>query len=206
MKYKITFVLIFNFFSLSILAQVKNSAMPLERFFKSNADSTIIIHYESNWGIKPTYFILSKKGDTINTYTYITHMKSDRRNVLPHNLAYRLYQNTLVEADINPYFNTKYLSADSLKAFWNEVSVLKAWYINDDQIDGVGCAVDKNDFKNQIFDASNIKLTLITKRGIKQLSFYAPQYYEKEVCPGRVGRQVIIKIENLFNAYFKQEW
>lgn len=188
-----------------ISAQKKHNTTPIYKYLKANADSTIIMNYESNWEINPEYFMLSKKGDTINAYTYKIVSSFDQRIVVPHNLRYRLYQNTQVPVDINSYFTAKYLSADSLRKFWQELIMLKPWNINDDQVDGAGCPIDQGSLQRQIRDASSTKLTLITKKSIKELSFYAPQYYEKEICPGRKGRQAIIKIENFFKTYFKYE-
>ncbi|MFD2288645.1 hypothetical protein ACFSOV_21225 [Pedobacter petrophilus] len=65
----------------------------------------------------------------------------------------------------------------------------KPWQINDDSIDGESCPNTKNGYDKNIYDGGWINLYLIFKINIKRLYFYAPQYYEKEVCPGREVRQ-----------------
>ncbi|TBO45059.1 hypothetical protein [Pedobacter kyonggii] len=204
MKYKILFILILTLNCKAIFAQEKSSVPPLYKFLKDNTDTTFVLKYESNWNLNPEYLILSKKRDTINAYVYKITTSLDQRIVIPHNFSYKFYQNTQVPVDVNPYFNPKYLSADSLMNIWKELTSLKPWSINDDQIDGAGCPVSQDSLQRQIRDAASIKLSLITKKGIKELSFYAPQYYEKEICPGRTGRQLILKIEELFIAYIKR--
>ncbi|TCD28994.1 hypothetical protein EZ456_02205 [Pedobacter psychrodurus] len=204
MKDKIIFILMLTLCSAITFAQKKHSATPLFKFLKANADSTIVMSYESSWGINPVYFMLSKKGDTINAYTYKIAVVLDQRNVVPHNIQYRLYQNTQALADVNSNFYINYLSSDSLKNFWKEIVALKPWNINDDQTDGAGCPVEKDSLQRQIRDGSTIKLHLITKKEIKELSFYAPEYYEKQICPGRVGRQTILRIEKLFETYVQK--
>lgn len=204
MKYKIIFALIFTLHSVIVFAQ-KYNATPLFKFLKTNADSTIVLSYESTWEIDPLYYMLSKKGDTVNAYTYKIQSVLDKRIVIPHNMRYKLYQNTRIPASINSYFNIRYLSADSLKIFWKKLIVLQPWHINDDKVNGAGCPIEKDSLQRQIRDASFIKLHLITKKRIKELSFYAPEYYENEICPGRKGRQIIIKIEKLFKTYCKDE-
>lgn len=51
-------------------------------------------------------------------------------------------------------------------------------------------------------NAFTITVSLITKNEIKKISFYAPEFYEKE-CPGRKGRIEIIKIQAYFLSHFK---
>lgn len=203
MKCKIIFILILTLHSAIIFAQ-KHNAAPLYKFLKTNADSTIVMSYESAWETDPAYYMLSKKGDTINAYTYNTRFNVDQRSIIPHNLRYRLYQNTQVPADVNSYFHIKYLSVNSLKSFWKDLIALQPWHIDDDKINGAGCPLEKDSLQRQIRDASFIKFHLITKKGIKELSFYAPKYYENEICPGRAGRQTILKIEKLFVTYIEK--
>ena len=200
MKCKIIFIIIFTMHSAIIFAQ-KHNAAPLYKFLKTNADSTIVMSYESAWEIDPAYYMLSKKGDTLSAYTYKARYNVDQRSIIPHNLRYRLYQNTQVPADVNSYFSAKYLSVDSLKNFWKELITLQPWHIDGDKINEAGCPIYKDSLQRQIRDASFIKLHLITKKRIKELSFYAPEYYENKICPSSAGRQAILKIEKLFVTY-----
>lgn len=93
-----------------------------------------------------------------------TRYNVDQRSKIPHNLRYRLYQNTQVTADVNSYFSAKYLSVESFKNFWKELITLQPWHIDDDKINGPGCPIYNDSLQRQISDASFIKLHLITKK------------------------------------------
>jgi len=194
---------------ISIVPQV--NITPMHKYLQENADTTILME-RMNYRInRPIYFIVSKVGDTISIYQYKQLKELDKRIMLPKAIAYKLYKrnrlNYLNEpADINIYFNPIYLNRDSSIFFWQSLLKQEPWQINDDSVDGESCPNAKNGYDKNVYDGGGISLYLITKNNIKRLYFYAPQYYEKEVCPGRKGRQAIIKIENLFKIYFKDEW
>ncbi|MBB6274085.1 hypothetical protein HDF26_004558 [Pedobacter cryoconitis] len=198
----------------SLSAQVKKNTLsgitPMHEFLKANADTTFILQYTSNWMHTPEYLIISKKGDTISSYTYKSLPKVDKRINLPRAIGYQLNKrNTLdmyaTTVDINLYFNPKYLSSDTLKQFWTSIVKLSPWQIKDDSIDGNGCPLtNDNKSRKTINDGGGIILDLITKNGIQRLNFYAPDFFEKEVCPGRAGRKSILGISKLFETYFKE--
>ncbi|KQN35859.1 hypothetical protein ASE92_06870 [Pedobacter sp. Leaf41] len=198
---------IISFFSLDAKAQNNVGITPLHEFFQKNADSTYILQFVGTFNI-PSYRILSKVGDTITTYTYKSNTKLDHKvKNIPKafrdmflkkngNLIY------FIPVDINVFFNPHYLSLDSLNQFWSKSSKLKMWDINDDKIDGEGCGEKHSRYA--ISDGGEIYLHLITKDSIKELFFYAPDYYN-EKCPGRKGRKAIIDLWDLFDTYFKVE-
>ena len=55
---------------------------------------------------------------------------------------------------------------------------------------------------NLISDGGDVHLYLLTKNEIKQLHFYAPDYYN-EKCPGRKGRTTLLELMRLFDSNFK---
>jgi len=194
---------------ISVLPQI--NITPMHKYLQKNADTTILlerINYRINRSI---YFMISKVGDTISIYQYQQLKEIDKRIMLPKAIAYKLYKRNRLNyinepVDINIYFNPIYLNKDSSIFFWQSLLKQEPWRINDDSVDGESCPDAKNGYDKNVYDGGGINLYLITKNNIKRLYFYAPQYYEKEVCPGRKGRQAIIKIENLFKTYFKDEW
>lgn len=204
-KFFLLVILIINFTVTFGQQNLKSS--PLYKFLKSNGDSTIILHYQSTWEIPPKYMILSKKGDTISTFTYDIINNTDKRAIMPHNFMYKLFEVGFLKfnkgpASINEFFHPKYISADSLRHLWRSVMSVKPWGIKDDKIDGVGCPISHDSLQRMIRDGSSLILDLITKKEILPLKFYAPDYYEKEICPGRDSRQRVLKIDKLFRSYF----
>lgn len=212
LKIQLLLFIMLNFMINTSSAQIKENktirVTPMHEFLKKNADTTFILKYESNWLHAPEYFIISKKGDTISSYTYRSGPKIDKRITLPRNIAYKLHQRNSLDivhtpVDINFYFNPKYLHQDTLMQFWTSIMKLSPWKITDDSVDGEGCPLI-NGNKKHISDGGGIMLDLITKNGIKNLYFYAPDFFEKEGCPGRPGRKSILGISKLFSTYFKE--
>jgi hypothetical protein len=58
--------------------------------------------------------------------------------------------------------------------------------------------------QKHIDDGGGIMFDLITEDGIKNLYFYAPDFFEKGGCPGRARRKSRIGISKLFSTYFKE--
>lgn len=204
--------LIFCFSCDFVYSQTKIKGItPLHEFFRTHADTTIILQYESSWLRTPEYFIISKKGDTISSYTYKALPKIDKRIILPRAIGYKLNQRNKSDmfntpVDINLYFNPKYLSPDTLIQFWASIMKFSPWRIKDESVDGNGCPLPQGNNKNKKFieDGGRIILDLITTDGSKRLNFYAPEFFE-EVCPGRTGRKSAIEISKLFKTYFKED-
>ncbi|MFD2288646.1 hypothetical protein GJU39_11165 [Pedobacter petrophilus] len=197
-----------NLFGQNVSIIPKINITSIHGFLQKNADSTILFEYDKSWGDPPEYFILSKSGDTLTTYFYKSFYKSKIN--MPRAIRDSLYKiNKYYESKnigINRFFIPKYLSDNDLLVFWQSLLKQKPWQINDDLIDGESCPNAKNGYDKNIYDGGGISLYLVTKNNIKRLYFYAPRYYEKEVCPGRKGRQAILEIENLFKTHFKDEW
>jgi len=200
----IIYLFVFCSFYLNTKAQNYIGITPMHKFFQKHADSTFIISSANQYDIE--YRILSKAGDTISAYTYKSNTKlSPKLKEIPKVFRDAFLKNNgnliyFVPVDINIFFQPKYLNLDSLGQFWAKSSGLKMWRVNDDKIDGEGCDVKQP--KYAISDGGQIYLHLITKDNIKELFFYAPDYYN-EKCPGRKGRKTILELNDLFNTYFK---
>ncbi|TCD08511.1 hypothetical protein EZ449_11750 [Pedobacter frigidisoli] len=188
-------------------AQVRDESTALYKFMQVNADSTIIVQYTGGWIDPPNLYLLSKKGDTLTCYMYKDVRKYSSINKVPRRIAATISSRLMMEIyktpiDVNQFFNVFDIKPDTLIKFWREVSALKPWDIKDDSVDGGGCPLNKNVNSISIEDGLGIWVHLITKNNIKSLVFYEPDSFEK-YCPGRKGRQSIIKFTKLFHSYFK---
>lgn len=202
------FIFLLGSINFATFAQRKEKPNALQLFLQANADSTIIFQHSSNWLPLSPYYILSKKSDTITAYTYKALPRLDKRIKLPLSVALKIqYRNyvavNLVPIDVNIYFQPVYFSPKKLLNFWKNIGKESPWQLADDSVDGHAC-VDKdgNRTGSYVYDGGEIYLYLITKNEIKKLDYYAPQFFEKEVCPGRKGRISILKIEQLFDRHF----
>ena len=200
-----TLVLCFN---ISNAQKVNNvpplNITPIHTFFQNNADTTLIFSYESNFADLPTYFILSKKGDTINLFKYDSGF--NKKLKMPSRIRDSLYKILRIHESfnigINRFFTSVNIEHENASKFWSKISLLKPYQIKDDTTDGEGCPKTNDNYDKNIYDGGGISLYLINKNAIRRLYFYAPKYYENEVCPGTEGRKCILKVEELFLAYF----
>lgn len=210
MKKLILLFSIFSLLNLNVSAQ-KRGITAMHTFMQLNADTTFILEFKTNWhSFGPEYYLLSKKGDTISCYTY-KDLRKPIRTLMPERISWAiLIKNTnniaSVPVDINIHFNPFEIQRDSVLKFWKDVLTLSPFIIKDDLIDGEGCPpiknIDGTTQKINVYDGGDVKIYLITKDKIKELSFYAPESYEK-ICPGREGRIVTLKIMKLFKERFK---
>jgi len=208
---KLILCLVYTFFTGSAVAQQSqvnlDGVTPMHEFLQDNADSTIILHFNSNWTHIPEWFILSKKGDTLTAYHYHAFPAYDQRVVLPQAVALKLRKRLVnqhnVTVDINEYFNPVYFQQDTLSRFWQRANQLKPWQIKDDAQEGIGCPVVKGKEHTEIFDAGGVTVHLMTKDNVKKLYFYAPEFYQKQ-CP-RMGRREMLALQGLFLSYFKPD-
>lgn len=196
----------FLFITRDVIAQP--ASRPLFSFLQKNADSTLVLEYGRNRLGPVSLEILSKKGDTVTAYTYkdhstikksLNHMPAAIRDAF---FRYNRFKILFSPVEVNEYFNPVYFLPDSLQLMWTETLSLHPWTINDDIIDGFACPPNESGRGTKQYDGESIILTLITKQGIKRLSFYAPEIYE-QYCPGRKGRIAILKLEALFKGYFR---
>lgn len=202
-------VICFNVLNVVDAYAQKHKSAPLFDFFQKNSDSTIILSHLQNIYEYPDYFIVSKKGDTINMYTYrFRNLIETPINVdVPKAFAKAIARVNYMAIDQAPAINTllKVMVVDkqSLNTLWKDLMNEQIWNIKDDAVDGEGCPVVKGKNVIEIFDGGGPLFKLITKERIKDLKFYSPVFYE-EHCPGRSGRISAIKVQELFKTYFKR--
>ncbi|MBT2561213.1 hypothetical protein J7E50_10260 [Pedobacter sp. ISL-68] len=174
---------------------------PMHKIFQQFADSTIIIEYPSQSSDPPSYKIVSKSNDTINTFTYFPLDTTSKNFIKFHKSMPKVLGMVLsmhktsfntVPANVNIFFNFYKVNPDTAKKMWLNISKFKPWQLLDDKSYPECSAV--------IMDASYSIMHLITKKEIKTLIYYAPYYYEKQ-CPGNKNRQGITGIERLFDKY-----
>lgn len=211
-KNKIWLYLLFLMILLSSAkSQTTNTVAPILKFLQKNADSSFVFEHCSSWlRYAPEYLILIKKQDTLSAFVYDGNYRKDEKfNLLP-----KVFRDTLLRKNremrimtpigINHLFTPKYLEADSLRVFWRSLIKLNLWNITDDTVDGIGCPISNDRDNNGLeTDQNGMRLYLITKTQIKALEFYAPLQAE-EICPGRKGRQTILKVEKVFQDYLKE--
>jgi len=183
------------------LAQSKG-VTPMHEFFQQYADSTIIIEYSNQSFEPPSYKIISKKSGILNCFYYkaidsgLLKLYNRKLVQIPDTLRafLQLKKNNFRNepANINIFFNIVAINPDITKKIWLDISKFKPWQLLDDKSYPECSAV--------IMDANYSFMHLITKKEIKTLIYYAPEYYEKQ-CPGNKNRQGIIGIERLFSRY-----
>jgi len=181
---------------------------PLFSFLQNNADSTMVLSFTNNWDSSYNFYILSKKGDTINMYTYRYQppIKVVADVDIPESIAKRITKENISASgalpSLNAFFEVQVLAKDSLKSFWGQVIETHAWQMKDDSTDGQACPVKKGTRPDQIYDGGGLSFYVITASEMKELKFYAPAFYE-EYCPGRPGRVSALKANELFRSFFE---
>jgi len=171
------------------------------------ADTTIIVQYPGVWNSGPQLYLISKKGDTINTYLYQRPPYRKIVGKVARGVAnaivlkeFREYRDEPV--GINRYFTIIDDNPDTLRMVWNDLLKLQLWRTKDDAIEGSGCPVTKSSYI-EIDDGGGVYILLITRGEIKPLNFYAPSEFER-FCPGRKGRQTAIKLSRMVCKIFKK--
>lgn len=131
-----------------------------------------------------TYFLVAFKGKKAKAYKYI------RRVVVNNEKKYEFES-----------FAVPDIVSDSIL---NLVETEKTWEIkcNEDSEEMLCSHLNKQPVCSMINDAASKGLIIITKRSLNTSSFYAPEYFEYECCPGNDKRKrflaTIKPIVNLF--------
>jgi len=188
-------------------AQTQLNDSEIAKTMQKLADTTIIIQYPSVWNNGPLLRFLSKKGDTINAYSYERPKYRKINSKVPTAVARTILNKDYMDyinepVALNRYFIIRDLNPDTLKKLWNDVVKLNLWRIKDDAVEGSGCPVTKNSIF-EVYDGGGIYILLISRINIKPLNFYAPHDFEK-FCPGRKGRQTAIKLSGMIYKIFKE--
>ncbi|MGN8057572.1 hypothetical protein ACTJKN_14940 [Pedobacter sp. 22163] len=206
MKTYLTIVtLLLTFFQSSAQTQLNDSE--IAKTMQTLADTTIIVQFPSVWNSSPQLYLLSKKGDTINTYIYQRPKYRKTTSKVPNGVARAIWLKDLSEyrsesVRINRYFTIKDTDPDTLRKLWDDVVKLQLWRTKDDAIEGSGCPTKKGSYL-KVEDGGGVYILLISRAEIKPLNFYDPQEFEK-YCPGRKGRQTAIKLSSMVYKIFKE--
>ena len=201
-------------FTQPLSAQLDNGQNPLFTQLQKNTDSTIVYEYATNWISTPNLYILSKKSDTLNAFTYrnlaanhhslgiIPGVRSEMRKENRHKIL-------TAKIEMNEFFHYHPLRKKDIIEFWSELRALRPWSLTDDAVNGEGCPVvtaranEKGHAlpENQvIYDGGGLRIYLITKDTIKVLNYYAPDFYIK-ICPGRKDREAAMEISSIFYKF-----
>lgn len=198
---KLSIIIYLLFILYSLGHGQSNGITPLHRFFEKNADSTLIIEYDTHSYDPHYYHILTKTGDTINTFEYNAILK-DEKVVIPKKLSTLIFLEKQryfnAPAEINSYFNLVNLNRDTLKNMWGMIEKLDVWNLVDDKHYS-NCPDNKRGLA--VVDGGSIIVHLITHDKIKTLIYNIPWHYEK-YCPGNKNRQSAIKLHELFAEKF----
>jgi len=174
---------------------------PMHTFFQKYADSTIILEYNTDSYDPNYYFILTKTGDTVNSFRYLAKMKFEQ-GLIPKDMkiiiSMEKYRNYNDPATINSYFSVVNLNQDTLKTIWSRAIKLNAWKIVEDNSPPI-CPDNKR--VPVILDCGDLMIQLITKERIKNFVFNCP-LEDENYCPGNYNRMGAIGIEKLFRGYF----
>lgn len=196
------YLLVSIFFVIAIksFAQSKGTT-PMHTFFQKYGDSTLILEYNTQ-GYDPNYyFILTKTGDTINSFRYLAKMKLEQ-GLMPKDMkviiSMEKYKNSDAPATINSYFNVVNLNQDTLKLIWAKADSSNVWKIKEDNTipicaDGIKIPT--------VLHCGYLMMHVITKEKIKTLAFACPWVYE-EYCSGNYNRKGAIEVDALFRKYF----
>ena len=169
---------IFLLICLSLTFTGKSSAQskgvtPMHNFLQKYSDSTIILEYNTQSYDPNYYFILTKKGDTVNSFRYLAKMKLEQ-GLMPKDMkiiiSMEKFKNFDAPAAINSYFNVVNLNQDTLKSIWIKAVKLNAWKIIEDNSVPI-C----NDGKKvpAIMDCGDLMIHLLLKRKLKHLFLIA---------------------------------
>lgn len=196
------FILICIFLGLTekISAQSKGIT-PMHTFFQKYADSTIILEYNTDSYDPNYYFILTKTGDTINSFRYLAKMKFEQA-LMPKMMKLAISMEKSKDfndlASINANLNVVNLNRDTLRTIWTRATGLNVWKIIEDN-SPPACANPKKVAVTS--HCGEIIVHRITKTMIQSLIFHCP-WSDNERCPDNYNRIGAIAIDKLFRVYF----
>ncbi|MGK9121104.1 hypothetical protein [Olivibacter jilunii] len=212
----------FLFFISSVQVARSQKMTELEKAFMNTSDSTLVLTGQNPGGLwVRNAFIVSKKDSLISCYLYhfnVYDLPSSQR--IPKGMAdylkakdtYNQYSNDI---EVNRFFHILEIGKDSTENLWQNISAIKPWEMEDDSTYGVGCPVEVKRKVNGdtitekvpslgIIDGGTYVLKLITKNGLKKLTYYLPEESEK-LCPGKEGRQKLILLKRVMLKYFGKD-
>lgn len=172
---------------------------PLQKFFLDNYDSTIIYHQWSSWHPFPNYYIVAKKGNWINYFTYTSPYHKALGRYYPEDLTEKFIQEDIkfqsTTPDTNRYFLPVYIHHSKRDLIWTATNGYDIWRIQE---------VNENNYSCEVYDATSDTYYLITKQGIRILNFYAADFFEK--CkPGNINLLNAIKTRDTILKAFGEQ-
>lgn len=194
----------------------------LEKAFMNNADSTLILTGHNPGGLwVKNAFIVSKKDSLVSCYLYhfnVYDLPASQRipkGMVDYFKKTETYNRYGDDIEVNRFFNILNMSKDSTESLWQKVSAIKPWQMDDDSTYGVGCPVVRRRIVNgdtitdtvpslTTMHGGNYKVKLITKEGMKALSYYMPKDSE-ETCLGKESRQQFLKLTDVMLKYFRKK-
>ena len=215
MKYRNLYILLFIFFcSLSTLGQ-KKLLKEIERFSaklihpdtvlaRLQKENDLVIGFDTynpDWRRPPHYLLVAKKGNRWRAYEYIIKA------------IVRVYVDSSGKQYQEPWIvvNTFEIDSDLTDSLFATFKKQKVWELNCNTLkETFKCSHVKNITYDPcaIDDASSVGLLVMTKQCISSSSFYAPEYYEYECCPGNSDRQrflaTIAPIKQLFKKLLQK--
>ena len=148
-------------------------------------DYSVIMSFSSSWDMRPNYYILAKKGDSLTAWRYNqTGSGTSRRHVKTDTSLHQL-EIERVKLDSLLYIILK-----------NDLA-----NVPNEEKDTYGCPIGGERY--MIYDANAVKYILITKQEHREITFYAPEFFE-EKCPGSVARQAVIACAQGFMKTFEK--
>ena len=210
---KLTILFLFSLFYLSLLSQ-KQMIKEIELFSqkmthpdsvlaKIQKENDLVIGfatYNEAWGIPPSYKIIARKKNKWKAYNYIT--KSLVRVFIDSNGKETKEPSIIV--------NSFEIPSDFIDSFLIHFKQQKLWKLKCDKTKDflfIHCTHLSNSKFDpcSIDDAMSVGSLIMTKKFINASSFYAPEYYEYDCCPGNPDRKTFLAIISPIKQLFKTQ-
>jgi len=150
-----------------------------------NFDYSITMSFSSSWDVRPNYYILGKKGDSLTAWRYNKQVSGRSRGGIKPDTS--LHKVEIERPKLDSLLGV--ILKNDLANVPNEAK------------DTYGCGFGGE--KYVIDDAGAIKYILITKQEYRVITFYAPEFFE-EKCPGSSARQIVIACAQAFRKTFER--
>ncbi|MBT2557008.1 hypothetical protein J7E24_04370 [Hymenobacter sp. ISL-91] len=182
-----------------VAATPADSALPLYRFFQQHFDSTIVYQQYGAWNQGPDMLILSKQGQDVYFFTYRSPYRLAQGRYMPGGLIQQFSrQEAKFRAalpDTNQYLLLQHVPSSKLKQTWKNLQPARLWQLRAHNVSSPNedCMIE---------DAYTLTLWFLTRSGSRNVSFYAPEFYEE--CEGtEVNRRQAVKARMALEALLK---
>ncbi|SEU04176.1 hypothetical protein SAMN04487998_3636 [Hymenobacter actinosclerus] len=178
----------------------EESVPPLYRFFQQHYDSTIVCQQNSAWNQGPDMLILAKQGQQVYLFTYRSPYKLMQGRHVPGGLTQQFSQQEArfraTQPDTNQYLLLQPVTPAKLKQTWKSLHTPRLWQVQD-------MAARSTNTQCLIEDAETVTLWFLTRRNSRNVSFYAPEFYEK--CEGAdANRRQVIRTRTELETLLKR--